>query len=136
MFKKLCIMFAFFLAISFMWIANSVSIFGANALVSEVYSSYNSSGKITDVKDRPLFSVLVRCGEACYLDSEDDYKKLLDDFNAQIKITEKTENGVSFYAYSPKIDNFVIINGQKINLQIHIKDEVIKVASPIILGSF
>lgn len=56
--------------------------------------------------------------------------------NAKILFEEHFENFHIIYAHTKKIHKFVLINSEKINLQIAYKNEKITVGTPLILGSY
>lgn len=62
---------------------------------------------------------------------------VLKSLNAKVIKTEYLESGaVVIYAYSPKISKSVMVNSNKVNLQIANYDEYSIVGWPLILGSF
>ncbi len=42
----------------------------------------------------------------------------------------------TLYGYTPKIKNFILIDGQKVNIQMALNKNIISVGTPIILGSY
>ena len=101
-------------------ISLNASIFSGYTEKVEIYlggSGSLSQIQTIDVKDYP------------YL------KSFLDDFDAKVIFTESIDEGVSYYAYSPKIKERVNLNGKTINLQIFIGNSV-TVGAPLIYGSF
>ncbi len=67
-----------------------------------------------------------------------DFKitNFLNKLNAKIIKTENTQNIKIVYAFSPKFPNFVLIDGQKVNLQIAQNFELTTIGTPLILGGF
>lgn len=68
--------------------------------------------------------------------NKNDVNKILRQLEAKVLKTENFENFCIIYAYSPKICESITQNKQKINLQIAIKNNKIKVGTPLILDSF
>lgn len=118
-------------------ISLNASIFSGYTEKVEIYlggSGSLSQIQTIDVKDYPYFSGV--CGQAFKTDlNEFDLKSFLDDFDAKVIFTESIDEGVSYYAYSPKIKERVNLNGKTINLQIFIGNSV-TVGAPLIYGSF
>ena len=56
--------------------------------------------------------------------------------NATIIKEEKFDEFWVIYAFSPKIEKFVVMNNKKVNTQIALKNKIITVGTPIILGSY
>jgi len=100
-------------------------------------NSPSSSGKIITVsKAEYPFSVGVK-GESFQVKIKDfNLEKTLNDFSAKVLFTESIEDGVSYYAYSPKIRYKKQIKNKTVNMQIHFAKTTVTVGSPIIFGSF
>ncbi len=99
--------------------------------------SPSSSGKIITVsKAEYPFTVGVK-GESFQVEIKDfDLKKTLNDFSAKVLFIESIEDGVSYYAYSPKIRYKKQIKNQTVNMQIHFGKNLVTIGAPIIFGSF
>ena len=134
--KRFCITVSVIFALSFVWCINSVSVFGEDAKVLEVYSSFSSSGQIYILSDCNYKKILTRCGECIQKNKNFDYEKFLKDMDAKMQFVENVNGEISIYAYSARIKNFIKIREKKINIQVHIKKDVILLATPIIFGSF
>ena len=65
-----------------------------------------------------------------------DVQKILYSLNAQIVKKECFDDFQVFYAHSPKISKYILMNFKKVNMQIVLKNNKITVGSPIILGSY
>ena len=65
-----------------------------------------------------------------------DYESILKDFSARHLFSERTEDGESFYAYSKRINSFVIINGEKVNIHYFKGKNGNRVGTPIIFGGY
>lgn len=66
----------------------------------------------------------------------DDLCSLLSSLDVEIVSKNKVEDRIIIEGYSPKINNGILVNGFKINLQLSISDNVVIVGSPLIYGSF
>ena len=54
-----------------------------------------------------------------------------------ISILTEDINGIfTLYAYSPKIENYVYINNQKVNIELAVNNGTVTIGSPIIVGSY
>lgn len=63
----------------------------------------------------------------------DDYLKKL---NAKEVYREKVQNVLIVYGYSDSIKRFVVVNDNKVNVEIAFDNKKVTVGSPIILGSY
>lgn len=136
MFKRY---FIVFLSVAFMlslYFTVNKPLFSDYADRYELYLKENSSiaGIVNADKYSFPFYVSVK-GEACVVKCGDE-KEIIGDFNAEIIFTEETDDAVIIYAYSKKIPYEKIVSGKKVNLQIAKRNDVIKVGSPLIYGSF
>jgi len=138
MFKKVLLVFSAVILLLGLTLSYSAPLFLKKGKKVEVYMG--SSSSLAQIEKVDLFSfVLLKGvkGESVELDySEFNLKKLLKEFRATLKFTERTEGGVSYYAYSPKIPYEKIINGKTINLHVFVSSARVKVGAPIIFGSF
>lgn len=135
MFKRY---FIVFLSVAFMlslYFTVNKPLFSDYADRYELYLKENSSTSEIVNADNYSFPFYVSVkGEACVVKC--DEKEIIGDFNAEIVFTEETDDAVIIYAYSKKIPYEKIVNGKKVNLQIAKRNDVIKVGSPLIYGSF
>ncbi len=136
MFKRY---FIVFLSVAFMlslYFTVNKPLFSDYADRYELYLKENSSvAEIVNADNYSFpFYVSVK-GEACVVKCGDE-KEIIGDFNAEIIFTEETDDAVIIYAYSEKIPYEKIVKGKKVNLQIVKRNDVIKVGSPLIYGSF
>lgn len=136
MFKRY---FIVFLSVAFMlslYFTVNKPLFSDYADRYELYLKENSSvAEIVNADNYSFpFYVSVK-GEACVVKCGDE-KEIIGDFNAEIIFTEETDDAVIIYAYSKKIPYEKIVSGKKVNLQIAKRNDVIKVGSPLIYGSF
>ena len=138
MLKRFGFLIAFFLIVAYVWVINSVSVFGDGYPVTEAYPSFSSSAPINISDGFSLARVPVRCGEGFTAGKDFDAAEFLKYMKARTVSTENCGEVFSVYAYTPEIHNFIKIGGRKVNLHIaeNKKSGVIKVASPVIFGSF
>ena len=117
--------------------ANKTPIFKDYATEFEVYiGEATSAAQIVSVTESDFRFVSSVCGESFKAEKEDfNLEKFLSEFSARIIFTEEIAEGVSYYAYSPKIKYRQTVKGQTVNLQVFIGKQV-TVGAPIICGSF
>ena len=126
--------FAFFLLVFSVFMIWKSSYFTSFGGATESYLYRNSStAVVTDDKVKAFFSLST--GERIALNGE-DYQSVLCKYGAKIVFTEQAEGGQSIYAYSDKIAFLKVVNGEKINMQIFVKDGNMKVGFPLIYGSY
>ena len=98
----------------------------------------NSSSAIRTVKltnSLPVFYAIR--GESCSFTATDfDVDGFFNKYGATKVITEQTEFGVSYYAYSPQIKYKERISNTNVNLHVAIYQDRITIGTPIIYGSF
>lgn len=76
-------------------------------------------------------------GESCEIDAKDfNLDKILCDLQANLLFTKEIDNTTCYYAYTDKIKNFIIIEGEKVNLHFAVKKDRVKLGSPIIFGGY
>lgn len=136
MFKRY---FIVFLSVAFMlslYFTVNKPLFSDYADIYELYLKENSSiAKIVNADKYSFPFYFSVKGEACVVKCGDE-KNIIGDFNAETVFTEEIKDAVIIYAYSEKIPYEKIVNGKKVNLQIVKRNDVIKVGSPLIYGSF
>lgn len=71
-----------------------------------------------------------------YNSTQSSFDKILCKIADKIKFTETIDNLQICYAYDSTLLNFVMVNGQKINLQIAVNADYIKIGYPLILDSY
>lgn len=137
MFKNLAILIA---AITFglcfyALYADKPPVFKAYADEYEIYLSAGSFGdNIVKTREKNLGVFTAVKGESCV--TSVSYEQVLKDFSATHLFTEKSADGESFYAYSPKIRYRTYINGKAVNIHYFSGEERKIVGTPIIFGSF
>ena len=136
MFKKVLVLILATCILINLAICNNQPLFSQFNNKFEVYLSNSSNGQIVyaDAKTYPFISGIY--GESVTINKEDfALQDFLSNMQAKIIFTEQIDEGISYYAYSPKIKYRTKIKNKIINLQIFVGKNV-KVGSPIIFGSF
>lgn len=102
--------------------------------------SKSSSTKITTLPEHKsqnfIYFKNTLKGESVQFFSEEKASALLNELNA-VFIFE--EGGADFYCkyfYSSKIDDYIVLNGRKVNVHVAYDDGLITVGTPMIFGSF
>lgn len=78
-------------------------------------------------------------GERARVETSDGYalfQETLIRYDAKVLKMEEGDFGVSYYCYSPKLKNGLLLDGQTVNLQIVIKRNEVLLATPIIFGGY
>ncbi|PWM75774.1 MAG: hypothetical protein DBX59_00585 [Bacillota bacterium] len=133
--KKLYILMAGLMLASAFMLVNNPPLFAAFSPVSEVYSADGSmgAGSVYGVFE----TVNGKSGESCRVDRENfSLQECIKYFQAEIIFTERVENTVSVYLYSPKIKRYKIVKGEKINLHVAFAAEYVALGSPLVYGSY
>lgn len=140
MFKKICILFLCVLSLTICWWINGKPIFSnvAGAERLELYQRSNSSSAQIQTVDTIKYKMATnKYGEACVIKRQDfNLEQFFKEFNATLIFAETTFHGVSYYAFSPNVKYSKNLNGKKINIQVFVGETHIKVASPMIYGSY
>ena len=138
MFKKTCFIISVSIFLFGMIISYSKPLFYNKSNGIEVY--LNSSSSLASMEKVDLFQFIFLKnvkGESVLLDKEGfNLQAFLDEFGAKLKFSESVAEGVSYYAYSPKIPYEKMVNGKLVNLHVFVSKSCVKVGSPIIFGSF
>lgn len=71
-----------------------------------------------------------------YKPSQKTANYILDMLTSKILFSENVQENKICYAYDETLPRFVMVNNQKVNLQIAINDNFIKIGYPLILDSF
>jgi type IV secretory pathway VirB6-like protein len=121
-----------------LWAINCVPVFGKMSDNFELYiSEHSSNAGIVKVKRQEFPFVRNVTGESCKLKADNfSVIKFFEDFQAEIVFIEETEEGVSYYGYSPLIKYHKDLRGERINLHVFVGGEQVTVGTPIIYGSF
>jgi len=75
-------------------------------------------------------------GKSYKLDAEFDIEKFIKQNNFQIQFSQELEDETIYYLYNFKINDFAIVNGKKISMQIVKTDDYVIAAEPLILGGY
>ena len=65
-----------------------------------------------------------------------DLEKFKKDLNLKIISCEEISGRLVITGFSNKLSKFAYVNGKRINVQVSLSAEIVKVGSPLILGSF
>lgn len=123
---------------------------------SDVSSLYSSDGqkKYSDieilkngdnyiVKCQPFLASVIKKslanlqGESIVFEgNRQDAFDYLSHYNTQIVLTENVDGIFILYAYVPNIYDSIYINSQKVNIELAVKNNVITIGCPIILGDY
>ena len=138
MLKKAFFLLLAFVVIVVLWATNCVPLFKEVANKYELYISEHSSNALSvEVQKHEFPFVKNVTGESCKIAVEKFcLVEFFEDFNGEILFIEQTEEGVSYYGYSPLIKYRKQLRGEIINLHVFISKEQVTVGSPIIYGSF
>ncbi|MBQ4098190.1 MAG: YwmB family TATA-box binding protein [Clostridia bacterium] len=137
MLKRIFVVAVFYLTIICLWTVTAVPIFENHADKFEVtYKASSTANFINLTKKEFKFKSGIKSESADIKLNAFNLKEFLDVYDAETVFIEKTEAGVSYYAYSNKIKYKKIIDGKKINLHINISNDGVTVGSPIIFGGF
>lgn len=136
MFKKVSVSLCVVIILAFLWLSSQTPIFGKYSKQREIYlSPYTSTPLTVDRITQGL--TFIKYGEACELEKENfDIDDFLSEYDAKIIFSESFDGKLSVYAYSPKLKFKQIIKGKTVNLQVVVSENIVKVGSPIIYGSY
>lgn len=138
MFKRFLLIVSVVMLLIGLTLSYSAPLFIKKGKTVEAYiGSASSLAKIEKVDAFSFVLLKGVKGESVELDySEFNLFNFLKEFRAKLLFSEQTEEGISYYAYSPKIPYEKRINGITVNLHVFVSGERVKVGSPIIFGSF
>lgn len=91
---------------------------------------------LTRVKGECVFTEISAYKGGRYLSNGEIAMEISARYGAEILIEEETDGVVSYYAYTPRWQDAVYINGKKINLHIAVNKENLAVGTPIIFDGF
>lgn len=136
MLKRLAAIFLCLIGLIFCWVINSKSVFADMSDDVIVYEgSFSSLASFKKTDDYEYALTTCRTGESCTIKTGDE-KAVLSAFEAKIVFTETTDDGISYYAYSDKLKYYKTINGERVNLHIHVSGDCVKAGTPLIYGGF
>ena len=138
MFKKMLVLFLALLTFISCYFTFEKPIFKDYSGDYTLYVNSNSSNAImVDLSDNSYPLVFNKTGESvCFESSDFELQTLLNKYSAKLIFTEKIEDGICYYAFSPKIKYQKIVNGSKINLHVFIGEGRVVLGAPVIFGSF
>ena len=138
MFKRLTVIFSAVLLIIAFYSFSSYPIFYKYSNCLELYlNSASSTANIVNSKVGSRWFYTNIRGESFKADKDSfDMDAFLSDYSARVVFIEEIEEGISYYAYSPKIKYRFKLLDKTINLQIFIGNNQVTVGAPIIFGSF
>ena len=64
-----------------------------------------------------------------------DFNTLTQKLNLQLICSQIVEDIVFVYGYSPRLSKFITVDGEKINIQVAKRGDIVKVGYPLILDS-
>lgn len=89
--------------------------------------------RISDVKNR-LHGIK---GESMsFAGGHDDILNIINRLRVNVVISENVDGIYSVYGYTRSIENFVTVNGKRVNIQIAFTGGLLTVGTPLILGSY
>lgn len=137
MLKKIAVIVIACALVFTVYTKNNQPIFKGYANNFEFYlSSPSSNAKIVNVNDKLWLITKDVYGESFRADEKNFcLEEFLSDFNAEVVAVESIEEGISYYAYSPKIKYRAKVNDKTVNLHVFIGESV-TVGAPLIYGSF
>ena len=102
------------------------------------YYLYSPSSQAQIKKSVNLLEVPFIRGESVTINhsSKELLEKVLADYDAKIVKVEKFDGGVSYYCYSCKLKDGIVLDGEFVNLQVAIKKESTVIGTPIIFGGY
>lgn len=96
-----------------------------------IFSKKYVGGSIKDSVDGNILGMAVT-----YKHDKVSTQQILDSLQAKVIKTQKLDNVITYYAYSGLLGGGVEIDNQKVNIQIAYTAQGIKVATPLIMGSY
>ena len=138
MFKRLLCMFLFAIFIMGIWTMNVQPIFKDYGNVYQVFLNESSSlAKVVSVDKAGFRKLKGIKGESCKVNADNfNLNEFLLDYSASVIFIEEIQEGVSYYAYTPKINYREEIFGKTINLHVFVGKNQVTMGTPIIYGSF
>ena len=81
-------------------------------------------------------SVRLDCDGQSEQEKESFVAELLERYEAKLLKTEEFSDGVSYYCYSDKLKQGIVIDGVTVNLHLVVKQKEIALGTPIIFGGY
>ncbi len=137
MLRKIALYFCSVLILVFIGISNQIPVFFGYSNNFEIYTKNPSSNAvIVQANSNEYRLISNKVGESCKIKGKFDLSSFLQEMGAKVVLSEKTAQGVSYYAYSDDIKYGATIYGKAVNLHVFIGDTGVTVGSPLIFGSF
>lgn len=120
----------------------TVKIYSYSPTRAEGYDSLNNCGTYITTTNRESARLVINntadvIGVSLIFNgSVDKIDSYLSALNAVIVSREEISGIVIIYAYSRGIKDSVVVNNQKVNIQIAVKKGVVTIGSPVIIGSY
>ena len=140
MFKKLSVLVLCALCLTICWWINGKPIFNnvKGVKLFEIYQRSNSSSAQIQLVDALEYKLATnKYGEACVVEKQGfNVQDFFNQVNANVVFVEKSAYGTSYYGFSNKIKYSKKIYGKKINIHVFVGESQVKIASPMIFGSY
>lgn len=94
------------------------------------YCDFKNASKVKQQLSGILGESVSFCGDKV------DGLNFLSNFDYTTILVENIDGIWTLYAYSPKIENFVFVNNQKVNIELAVNKNIVTIGSPIIVGSY
>ena len=126
------------LLVACLFISNRTAVlYGYSENLTLYLFSSSSNATIVNVDKDSCFLYSNVYGESFWsCDSSLTPQQIFEDFSAKLIETEEILEGISYYAFSPKIKYRTMVGDKVVNLHVFVSDNKITVGTPIIFGSF
>ena len=118
------------------------SVFSLSAFPQESdkeYYLYTPSSQAEIANQVSVFKLLYIKGECARVECADAQAYLqatIEKYNAEVVKVESFDGGISYYCYSPKLKNPVLLDGAFVNLHIVVKGSSILLGTPLVFGGY
>lgn len=65
-----------------------------------------------------------------------DYRRIINELNIEISNIDEVSDRIIIEGYTNKVNNYILINNKKINIQMSVSSDKIIIGSPLIYNSF
>ncbi len=134
MFKRLLGTFLFLISVFFLWKSNFPSL--ANGKNGAEWYLYHNSSQAVITENGLTASFACVKGEAYLLGNDVNPQRFFSDLGGTILFEETTEEGTSYYGYSPKIPYSKVLGKYLVNVHFFVGKDRAKVGFPVIYGSY
>ena len=98
-----------------------------------------SGENVVTIKDTDLSTAMTKIGnynsyETSFVGDEDAAREQIYRLNATIIKTEKGDTGITFYCFSNRFQNHILLDGERVNLHVIVRNDTVTIASPVIRG--